>query len=246
MTRATAGWTLFFLLLLPPLAARAQDEAVAPPAGAGVASPANQAELRLEQRLLSLDLLAYNQTRDRERAASQRVTEILGRLDQALASDAVSLGALESLQDELAVARGTAHAAEDKLNAQLDKLQERLRRIALLEGDTGAPLRDAADPLTGRWRVAILPQNATATFDLRLDGTVVAGTYRVDGGTTGSFRGTLVNGNLRMERIDSRGGSDSVWQGALANGRIAGTWMSNELVTGQPNSGDWTAVREGH
>jgi hypothetical protein len=242
MTRATAGWTLCFLLLLP-LAAGAQDEPVPP---AATAPAANPAALRLEQRLLALDLLAYNQTRDRERAASQQVAEILGRLDQALASDAVSLGALESLQDELAVARGAAHAAEDKLNSQLDKLQERLRRIALLEGDTGAPLREAADPLTGRWRVAILPQNATATFDLRLDGTIVAGTYRGDGGTSGSFRGTLVNGSLRMERIDSRGGADSVWQGTLADGRIAGTWMSNELVTGQPNSGDWTAVREGH
>ncbi|MFL6262826.1 MAG: hypothetical protein ACJ76Y_24270 [Thermoanaerobaculia bacterium] len=236
MNRATAGWALFLLLLLPSLA-WAQDEPAAPPA-------ANQVELRLEQRLLSLDLLAYNQTRDRERAASQRVTDVLGRLDQALASDSVSLGALESLQDELAAARGTAHAAEDKLNAQLDKLQERLRRIALLEGDTGAPAR-AADPLTGRWRVAILPQNATATFELRLDGTVVRGIYSVDGGSAGSFRGTLTGSTLRLERIDARGGTDSVWTGSLANGRITGTWMSNELVTGQPNRGDWTAVREG-
>jgi hypothetical protein len=230
---------ILLLALLLPLAAAAQDETAAPPAPA-----ANQVELRLEQRLLSLDLLAYNQTSDRERTASQRVTEILGRLDQALASDAVSLGSLESLQDELAVARGAAHAAEDKLNSQLDKLQERLRRIALLEGDTGAPVR-AADALTGRWRAAILPQNATATFDLRLDGTVVSGTYKVDGGSAGSFRGTLAGGNLRMERIDAQGGTDSVWLGTVANGRITGTWMSNELVTGQPNRGDWTAVREG-
>jgi hypothetical protein len=228
---------LSLLLLLLPLAAAAQDEPAAPPA-------ANQTELRLEQRLLSLDLLTYNQTRDRERAATQRVTDVLGRLDQALASDAVSLGALESLQDELAVARGTAHAAEDKLNTQLDKLQERLRRIALLEGDNGGPAR-AADPLTGRWRAAILPQNATATFEFRLDGTVVRGTYSIDGGSAGSFRGTLAGGTLRLERIDAQGGVDSVWTGTLANGRIAGTWMSNELVTGQPNRGDWTAVREG-
>jgi hypothetical protein len=228
---------LTLLLLLLPLALAAQDEPAAPPA-------ANQTELRLEQRLLSLDLLAYNQTRDRVRAATQRVTDVLGRLDQALASDAVSLGALESLQDELAVARATAHAAEDKLNTQLDKLQERLRRIALLEGDNGAPER-AADPLTGRWRVAILPQSATATFEFRLDGTVVRGTYAIDGGSAGSFRGTLAGGTLRLERIDAQGGTDSVWTGTLANGRITGTWMSNELVTGQPNRGDWTAVREG-
>jgi hypothetical protein len=231
------------LLLLIPLAAAAQDEPAAPPAG--TAPAANQAELRLEQRLLSLDLLAYNQTRDRERSASQRVADVLSRLDQALASDAVSLGSLESLQDELALARGAAHAAEDKLNTQLDKLQERLRRIALLEGDTGAPLRAANDPLTGRWRVAILPQGATATFDFRLDGTVVRGTYSIAGGSAGSFRGTLAGGNLRLERIDAQGGTDSVWTGTLANGRITGTWMSNELVTGQPNRGDWTAVREG-
>ncbi|HEY3568832.1 MAG TPA: hypothetical protein VGP73_12930 [Thermoanaerobaculia bacterium] len=238
MRRPTAALILLLALLLP-LAAAAQDETAAPAPPA-----ANQVELRLEQRLLSLDLLAYNQTRDQERAASQRVAGILGRLDQALASDSVSLGALESLQDELALARGAAHAAEDKLNDRLGKLQERLRRIALLEGDTGAPAR-AADPLTGRWRVAISPQNATATFELHLDGTVVSGLYSIDGGTAGSFRGTLSNGNLRLERIDAQGGIDSVWTGTLANGRIAGTWMSNELVTGQPNRGDWTAVREG-
>lgn len=230
---------LALLLLLISLAAAAQDEPAAPAPPA-----ANQVELRLEQRLLSLDLLAYNQTRDQERAASQRVAGVLSRLDQALASDAVSLGALESLQDELAAARGTAHAAEDKLNDRLGKLQERLRRIALLEGDTGAPVRPA-DALTGRWRVAISPQSATATFDLRLDGTVVSGTYKIDGGSSGSFRGTLAGGNLRLERIDAQGGTDSVWTGTVANGRIAGTWMSNELVTGQPNRGDWTAVREG-
>src|SRR4051812_14296575 len=213
MSRTISALALLLTLLLP-MAAVAQDEPAAPSAGTPPA--ANQVELRLEQRLLSLDLLGYNQTRDRERQASQHVAEILGRLDQALASDAVSLGALESLQDELALARGAAHAAEDKLASQLDKLQERLRRIALLEGDTGAPVR-AADPLTGRWRVAILPQSATATFELRLDGTVVSGLYSVDGGSAGSFRGTLSNGSLRLERIDARGGTDSVWTGTLAN-----------------------------
>jgi hypothetical protein len=240
MTRSIVRWSLLFLLPLFPLLAGVQ-EAAAPATGTGGA--ANQAALRLEQRLLSLDLLAYNQTRDRERLASQKVTEILGRLDQALASDAVSLGALESLQDELAIARGASHAAEDKLNAQLDKLQERLRRIALLEGDSGTAPR-TADPLTGRWRVTILPQKLTAVFDLRLDGGVVSGNYQVAGSTAGSFRGTLASGRLRLVRLDARGGNDSVWEGTVANGSIAGTWMSNELVTGQPNRGDWTAVRE--
>lgn len=241
MIRAIPGLTLSLILLLPP-AAGAQAPAVAPGETAAAPSPSS-AELRLEQRLLSLDLVAYKETRQREGLARQRVTEALGRLDQALAADAVSLGTLEGLQDELAVARAAAHAAEDKLNSQLERLGERLRRIALLTGDTGTtPLRN--DPLTGRWRVTIQPQNLTATFDLRLDGTLVSGSYLVNGVSSGSFRGTLANGNLRMQRIDANGGFDSVWEGILANGRINGTWMANELVTGQPNRGAWTAVRE--
>jgi hypothetical protein len=205
-------------------------------------SVANQTELRLEQRLLSLDLVAYKETRQREGLSRQRVTEVLARLDQTLASGTVALGTLEGLQDELAIARGAAHTAEERLNGQLDRLEERLRRIALLETDTGAPVR--TDALTGRWRVTIQPQNLTAVFDLRLDGTVVGGSYQVNGSTGGSFRGTLADGQLRMQRLDAKGGFDSTWEGSVGNGRIIGTWTTNELVTGQPNRGEWTAVRD--
>jgi hypothetical protein len=230
------------LSLFLPFGARAQEPA---PPSRDAAPSAVQTELRVERQLLSLDLVGYNEARERERRARQRMSDVLGRLDQALASDAVSLGALESLQDEMATAREAAHTAEDRLNAQLEKIQERLRRIALLDGGTGgAPAATRADALTGRWRVAIQPQGFTATYDLRLDGTVVSGSYQVDGGTSGSFRGSLVNGGLRLERIDSRGGFDSVWEGTVAGGRIDGTWTTNELVTGQPTRGSWTAVRE--
>ena len=72
MRHPTASLT-FLLVLFLPLAVAAQDEPAAKPPAA------NQVELRLEQRLLSLDLLAYNQTRDRERQASQHVADVLGR-----------------------------------------------------------------------------------------------------------------------------------------------------------------------
>jgi hypothetical protein len=241
MSRNPAVRTLALFLLLPVATARAQAPAAAPAPERPV-SAANQTELRLEQRLLSLDLVAYKETRQREGLARQKVTEVLGRLDQALASDTVALGTLEGLQDELAVARGAAHTAEDRLNAQLDRLGERMRRIALLETDTGAPLH--ADALTGRWRVTIQPQNLTATFELRLDGTVVGGSYLVNGSTGGSFRGTLADGRLHMQRLDSKGGFDSTWDGIVGTGRIVGTWTTNELATGSPNRGEWTAVRD--
>jgi hypothetical protein len=230
-------------VLLLPLAAGAQDEPT--PTGGGGASPSTvQTVLRVERQLLALDLVGYREAREREQRARQRMSDVLARLDQALASDAVSLGTLESLRDEMAAAREAAHTAEGRLDGQLEKIQERMRRIALLDGGTGAPAAARADALTGRWRVTIQPQGSTAVYDLRLNGTVVGGSYQVDGGTAGSFRGSLVNGALRMERIDSRGGFDSVWEGTVGNGRIDGTWTTNELVTGQPTRGSWTAVRE--
>ncbi|MFL6193098.1 MAG: hypothetical protein ACJ75H_02915 [Thermoanaerobaculia bacterium] len=237
MSRILAAAALL-LLLLP--AARAQEA----PTAAAAESP-SQVALHLEQRLLSLDLLSYNESRERERRAREKVNDVLGRLDQALAGDAVALGTLEALQDELATARAAAQGAGDRLNDQLGRIEERLRRIALLDGGQPAARPAANDPLTGRWRVSVGPRGVTATFDLRLSGAVVSGTYQVAGGTAGSFRGSFVNGSLRLERIDSGGGFDSVWEGTVANGRIAGTWTTNELVTGQPTRGTWTAVREG-
>jgi hypothetical protein len=240
MSRSIAGWSILVLLLLP-LAAGAQTSTTPPAAAAP--NPGAAAELRLEQRLLSLDLVAYKETRQREGLARQRMTDVLGRLDQALAADAVSLGTLESLQAELDLARGAAHAAEDKLNIQLERMGERLRRIALMT-DNGSSATRAADALTGRWRVTIPAQNLTAIFDLRLDGTLVTGSYQVNGSTAGSFRGNLAGNFLRMQRFDARGGFDSTWEGTVGNGNITGIWTGNELVTGSPSRGQWTAVRE--
>lgn len=240
MIRTLSGWTLCLLLLLP-LAAKAQDA----PSTSSV-SAATQTQLRLEQSLLSLDLVSYNESRERARRAQQGVNDVLTRLDAALAGDSVSLGTLETLQDSLDAARAASRITEDRLSAQLEKIQERLRRIGLLEGGQPSTAPRAADPVTGRWRVAIFPQNLTATYDLRLNGTVVTGSYTITGsGSAGSFRGTYSGGVLRLERVDANTGFDSVWDGTVGTDRITGTWMTNQLATGQPNRGDWTAVREG-
>ncbi len=237
MIRKISGWTLCLLFLLALGTAKAQDT----PSTSSV----TQTQLRLEQSLLSLDLVGYNEARERARRAQQGVNDVLARLDQALAGDSVSLGTLETLQDDLDAARAASRITEDRLSGQLEKIQERLRRIGLLTGGQTAEPR-AADPLTGRWRVAILPQNLTATYNLRLNGTVVSGSYTIDGsGSAGSFRGTYSGGVLRLERVDATTGFDSVWEGAVGTDRITGTWMTNQLATGQPNRGDWTAVREG-
>lgn len=242
MTRVAASWMTLVLLL--PLAVWAQDASSLPDS---TVQAQIQTELRLERRLLSLDLVTFNEIRERERRARERVNAVLEVLDETMAGDSLSLGGLETLHDQLATAREAARTAEGKLDAHLERLQERMRRIGLLEADAaggGVGGVRRLDPISGRWRITILPQNRTAIFNLRLNGTVVTGTYEVAGSTPGSFRGTYSGARLRLERIDSEGGFDSVWEGIVGENTITGAWQSNQLVTGQPTRGDWTAVRE--
>ena len=204
-----------------------------------------ETQLQLERKLLALDLASFREARDRERGAQARVNEVSGRLDQALASETMALGNLEALHDELSAARETASTAAERVEAQLQRLQDRLRRIGFLEGELGTRGPRRADPVTGRWQVRITPQDVAATFDLRLEGTVVSGTYTIgDGASSGSFRGTYVGNTLRLERIDRQRGFDSVFVGNVGAGRINGIWLLNEMATGSPARGDWTATRE--
>jgi hypothetical protein len=221
----------------------------APTASQETSAPARaqiETELRLERKLLALDLAAYREARGRERTTRDRVTEVTGRMDETLGGDSLALGTLETLHDELASAREAARTASDRVDGSILRLQDRLRRIGFLEGEIqgGGPAVPRPDAVTGRWRAQILPLNQTATFDLRLDGTVVTGTYQIDGGSSGSFRGTYANNEIRLERVDTRLGFDSVFRGTVGTGRMAGTWEANELASGRPNRGEWTAVRE--
>jgi hypothetical protein len=229
------------LVALLALAA-ATPRAGAQPAAAAGAGAAD--DLRLERRLLALDLVAFTQARAREQQSRQRLDEVLARLDQALAASTATLGALEGLEDELAATREAAHTAADRVDARMRTVEERLRRIGFLEGELN-PAAARPDPISGRWRVRVMPQDRAGTFELHLHGTVVSGNYQMDGGASGSLRGTYVNNALRLERIDAHGGFDSTFLGTVdaAIGQISGSWTANELAAGQPARGGWSAVR---
>jgi hypothetical protein len=119
-----------------------------------------------------------------------------------------------------------------------------MRRISFMEGEVGGA-RPRSDSIAGRWRVQVQPQNVAGIFELRLDGTVISGTYEV-GTSKGSLRGTVVDSkSLRLERIDAQGGFDSVFLGTFdpAAQTITGSWTANELANGQPTRGTWSAQR---
>jgi hypothetical protein len=217
----------------------------APPAASQTAEAGRiETDLRLERKLLSLDLVAYKEVRARELGARQRLDEVQQRLDQSLAADALSLGSLETLYDQVTAAREAARTAAARVDRQIERVEERMRRIAFLESEA-RPGRENRSPIAGRWRLSILPQGVGGVMDLRVNGTIVTGTYQLASGSAGTFRGTYAGGVLQLERIDSRNGFDSSFTGRLdpASGALRGTWQAHELASGQPAAGDWSAVR---
>jgi hypothetical protein len=81
---------------------------------------------------------------------------------------------------------------------------------------------------------------------MSLEGAIVSGEYTLEGGYSGSLRGTLVSDRLRLERVDSRLGFSAIFYGRVARdgSSIAGTWEATTFGNGTPGAGIWKAVRE--
>lgn len=253
MNRRPAVWLLPCLILALFAARVGAQESSNPQSAVSAASAQIATDLRLERKLLALDLAAYREARTLEQRTRDQVAQATAKLDQALTGDSIALGTLESVHLELSSARAASQIAADRVEWQLQRIEDRLRRIGFLESESGVRAAETPrDPLTGRWSVVVLPQNQTGTFDLTLNGTLVAGSYTLSGGnqvgsSAGSFRGTYADNHLRLERVDARRGFDSVFLGTVdpATGRLSGTWSANDLASGQPARGDWSATREG-
>ncbi len=118
--------------------------------------------------------------------------------------------------------------------------QAELRRLT---GGSG-PSRDL---ISGAWQLVMEPGGHNGLMTLTLDGTLIQGTYELDGGWTGSLRGTLVGGRVRMERIDSQMGFVAIFYGAVRGEgddvRLEGKWEATQLSAGTPSAGGWVATR---
>lgn len=103
------------------------------------------------------------------------------------------------------------------------------------------------DLISGVWDVVLDPGGQRGRMELMLDGTLIQGTYQLDGGWSGSLRGTLVGGRVRLERIDAEMGFVAILYGAVrsagADVRLEGKWESTQLAAGMPSAGGWVAER---
>jgi hypothetical protein len=242
-----ASWVIWLAALA---AAPAPTRAVAATAGVD-AVIAVQASLEVERALLQEDTERYERLAARRWSALAELGELYRSLDVAVKrTDAAAPQAVEALMDEVDIAereRTTLLTAERVL---ADRIRERLRRITMLEVQV-AELSEQSKAttlgsLTGSWKVTLLPTNQKGQFALTQTGTLVSGTYTLEGGWDGSLQGTLVSRKVHLVRIDSKLGRSMELEGQLTGDgtRIRGTWLNYELAGQEGSTGQWSAVRE--
>ena len=217
--------------------------AIAAVSAADATSDAARAELSRERRLLAADTARLaDVTRRLESALNDLAAATRAAAEAATRADSPD----ESIrrEDAIATAEQEVRSLLDRRRLLAERVVDRRRRIALLDADAQA--RRGNELLTGRWNVVLEPGEQRGVFRLTLQGTIVSGEYTLEGGSTGSFRGTLVNDRLRLERVDSTAGFDAIFYGRLSpDGRdIAGTWEKTTFGTGEAGSGRWRAARE--
>jgi hypothetical protein len=205
------------------------------------------AGLAVEEHLLAQDIDSYRRVRGEEQRERSRVEELEERFVQWLDGRDATLDQLATLEEDLQRARGNALLASRKAEQLTARILDRFRRIDGLHtalSQASDARRRSGGVLAGRWDVHFLPLGQRGTFDLRLDGTLISGTYLLQGEFFGSLRGTLVGATVNLERIDSERGFDMILDASLqANGELRGSWRATHLTSGGPSGGTWVAVR---
>jgi hypothetical protein len=208
------------------------------------ASDAVKAELARERRRQVSDARSLSDT-------SRRLETALNQLAAASRSVAEAAARTDVPPDEIARREDAVSESEQEVRALLekrrllaDRLVERRRTIIALEAELQT--KKPADAVSGRWAVTLDPGALRGVFRMTLDGAIVTGDYTLDGGYSGSLRGTLVSDRLRLERVDSTLGFSTIYYGRLAkdSASIAGTWEATTFGSGSASSGVWKAVRE--
>ena len=206
-----------------------------------------KADLARERRRLAADASSLNDvTRRLETAVADLSTASRAAADFAGRPDSSPEEILRR-EDAVALAEGEVRTLLDRRRIVVERIVERRRNMALLDAELRGKGRSAAaqlDLLSGRWNVSMDPGEQRGVFRMALDGTIVSGDYTLEGGFTGSLRGTLVGDRLRLERVDSQLGFVGIFYGRLARdgSSLAGTWESTTFGAGAAGAGRWRAT----
>jgi hypothetical protein len=221
--------------------------------GAWAADPVAEVlrtQLAIEQRLLAGDLNDYERLQAQIDDSGNKLVRMSADLVRAekdgedLAGFTARAADLSRTEVEVTALIAKAQQLRVSLAARRAYVEQLILEVRRLEDAAGG----VTDELTGRWAIVIEPGGQKGTMELRLEGTIVSGTYQLSGGWKGSLRGTYIGEQVRMERIDAQQGFVAVYSGRLVarsgEKRLEGAWEATGLGTGQPVSGSWVARRE--
>jgi hypothetical protein len=212
---------------------------------ADAATDAARAELSRERRRLAADASRLSDVSRRLETALSELAEASRSVADAGSKADVGTDEMVRREESLASAEQEVKTLLERRRLLADRVVDRRRSIAILETEISGKARPP-DAVSGRWAVVLDPGEQRGVFRMNLVGTLVSGEYTLEGGYTGSLRGTLVNDRLRLERVDSRLGFAAIFFGRVARdgSAITGTWEATTFGTGSPGSGRWRAARE--
>jgi hypothetical protein len=207
------------------------------------------AVLDVQRILLSEDLERYDRLTAKRSDLAGRLAALYRALDTAVQDEGGgSLEEVETLTEQVGEVEAERAELLTTQRLLIDRIRERQRAIGLIEERLAAmPDNQSglAGALVGTWDVIFLPSQQGGTFTFSQTGTLINGTYALDGGWTGSLQGTLINRKVYMVRIDSKKGRMMELEGFLAADGfgIRGTWLSYEVIGGDGARGQWSAEK---
>jgi hypothetical protein len=191
----------------------------------------------VEVELLAKRFGDYQESTAREHDATAALRETLDRLNAMIGDEEVEVASLRRLEAEVSLAREAAYLRARETTDLRMEIYSRMERIEALDQVLGI----GAGRLSGNWTLNLGPDDGAGTATFRTYGDRVEGSYQMADGHRGSFLGTLLDGRLELERIDTVEGRDRKLIARLSeNGRrLSGTWQLFELASGRRTEGSW-------
>jgi hypothetical protein len=218
-----------------------------------------RAEPALEalQRVAGVEQAMLEEARSRLQALAQRRTGLEEQVVQLRAGLSAALDSrdgpdhrrVNEAAEQLARAEGelselwrNERVVVERIARHLERIEHYAREMETLE--TREEQKGGA--LSGTWEFVLMPAGQRGTAKLEQTGALVAGTYELEGGFSGSLQGTLVSRKVFLVRIDSKLGKSMEFEGLLSSDgqRIRGSWLNYELAGSAGASGPWTAQRQ--
>lgn len=212
-------------------------------------------------RMLDGDIGAYQEVRQQEREALQRLTLLNQQLDQAMGDPKAPPEELIALHQEIARVRAEAFRISADAGARREEMGAGMRRLEEIAEELnreGVRYVEPNGQIVGTWLIksgaaaaarhgAAAEAPGQAGFGLvsfEQQAAAITGRYRLNNGRRGTLRGQFGSARLDVELDDVDFGPIGRLEGELtASGELAGQWSARELAAGRATGGTWTGRR---